>query len=402
MQLSRPAPRALLLLFTGLLCVASPVAEEPRTSEIAREPAPPQTPPGGIDVDFLFNYYDQDGDNSPVTGGIGTEELEVVSPVVLVRWAVNENWVLNADVGVDSITSASTGYIDGHVSGASTQDNRVFLTVGATRIFETQSLTVTGGFSGEYDYTSVQAGVAWSVDLNQRNTTLSAGLKYFSDTVDLIDIDGRNRGQDDRTTTDLRLGLTQVLGRSTVGIFEANYTSQSGFLSTPFHEVILSPAASFPRGEHVAERLPDSRARLAVGAGLNHAFTERIVQRLRYRYYDDDWGIAAHTIDSETHFRLPTRTEIWLYPILRYHTQGESDYYGAPGTFSGMEDYFTADGDLGEFDSTKVGIGARALLEWKPSGFWGRLRSIDFRATSYSREDGLDALTIGLGLGWSF
>jgi len=40
-------------------------------------------PEGRFDADILFSYYSQDGDHSPVTGGIGTEELEVASPVVV-------------------------------------------------------------------------------------------------------------------------------------------------------------------------------------------------------------------------------------------------------------------------------------------------------------------------------
>ena len=48
-------------------------------------------PEGVFDADFLFGYYDQDGDHSPVTGGVCSEKAEVFSPVILQAWRVTES-----------------------------------------------------------------------------------------------------------------------------------------------------------------------------------------------------------------------------------------------------------------------------------------------------------------------
>ena len=366
-------------------------------------PAPPLVAEElGIDVDFLFNYYDQDGDHSPVTGGIGTEDLQVVAPVFVVKWAVSEDWTLTADLGVDNISSASTDNIDTEISSASLKDNRGHTNVTLSRRRGNQNWRFGVGFSSEYDYNSLNAHVGWSVDFNQKNTTFAVDLSHYSDTVELYDIDGEVRGEDDRETTTVSLSLTQVLTPRTVGSVELSYTTQSGFLSTPFHEVILAPTPDFPEGQHVAERLPDSRERLAVGLSLNHAFSKRVVQRLYYRFYDDDFGITAHTVEAETHFRLPTKNEAWIFPILRFHTQTGSDYFGLPGTFTASDPFFTADRDLSEFDSEKFGVGFRLAFGKKRKGFFGRLRSLETRVASYSRDDGLDALSFSLALGWRF
>ncbi|MCP3964497.1 MAG: DUF3570 domain-containing protein [bacterium] len=360
-------------------------------------------PASGIDVDFLLNYYDQDGENSPVTGGIGTEDLQVVAPVFVIDWAVSDDWNLSFDLGVDGITSASTDNMDTEVSSASRQDTRAYTTVTASRRWrENQTWRFGASLSNEYDYSSLGGNVGWSIDLDQRNTTLALGLRFFSDTIDLYDIDGVNQGDDDRQTVDLSLSLTRVLGPRTVGSVEIGYTGQSGFLSTPFHEVILAPTPDFPEGEHVTERLPDSRTRMGVGLTLNHTFSKRIVQRLSYRYYDDDWGIAAHTVEAETHFRLPARNEVWIYPILRFHTQSGSDYFGLPGTFTGDEPFITADRDLSELTSEKIGLGLRVAFRHKQTGFLSKLRSFESRIASYSRDDGLDALSVSLAFGWRF
>jgi hypothetical protein len=363
----------------------------------AADGVPP--PPKGIDVDFLFSYYDQDGEHSAVTGGTGTEDQQVLSPIVLVSWAVSEDWSLRTDIGLDQITSASVDAIDLEVSSASRLDQRAFLDLTAERRFGARSaISYTLGLSNEYDYQSLSAGVGYTVDLNERNSTLAVRLRHYADTVTLYDIDGVDRGEDERQTTDLSLSMTQVLGKRTLATFEVDYTHQSGFLSTPFHEVVMP----LPGGgqETVAERLPDSRGRAALGLGLDHAFGRRVVQKLNYRLYDDDWGITAHTLAAETHFRLPFTIETWLFPILRYHTQTASDYFGPTGSFLGTEEFFTSDWDLGEVASTKFGLGVRGSA--RPGRSWGLgLKRYETRLTSFSRDDGLDGFIVSLGLGWS-
>jgi hypothetical protein len=131
---------------------------------------------------------------------------------------------------------------------------------------------------------------------------------------------------------------------------------------------------------------------------LNHAFSDGIVQKAYYRFYDDDWGVGSNTVELETHFRLPTSAEMWLFPIARLQDQTGSEYFGEPFAFNGAEDFFTADRDLGDFRSQKFGLG------WKM--IWGhdrgplRIDRLELRLTSYSRDDGLDAITTSFGFGW--
>jgi hypothetical protein len=362
-------------------------------------PAEAPAPPKSIDVDFLFSYYDQDGQHSAVTGGTGTENQQVLSPVVLVSWAVSEDWTLHVDLGVDQITAASVDAIDLEVSSASRLDQRAFADLTAKRrLGERAVVSYTLGLSNEYDYQSVSAGIGYTLDLNERNTTLVARLRHYEDTVKLYDIDGIDRGDEGRRTMDFSASVTQVLGRRTLGSLGLDYTHQTGFLSTPFHEVVLPLLGG--GDERVAERLPDRRGRAALGLGLDHAFGRRVVQKLTYRLYDDDWGITAHTIAAETHFRLPTVTETWMFPILRYHRQTASDYFGPTGSFTGSEELFTSDWDLAEVVSTKYGVGVRGSA--RPGRPWRLgLERYEARFAFFSRDDGLDGFVASLGLGWT-
>lgn len=362
--------------------------------------------PGDVDVDFLFNYYDQDGDRSPVTGGIGTEDMQVSSSVFLLRHRVGDDWQMSYQLGVDSISSASVDAIDFQVSSASQQDTRAYtLITGTRKLGETgrHALRLSGGYSGEYDYQSASLGVGWSGDFRNGNTTLSLDLRHYADTVELYDIDGIDQGDADRDTTDVTFGWTQILGPGSLLSAELFLSEGSGFLSTVFHEVILSDLGSGGEPLHFAESLPDSRSRTALGLSYHHAFSKRFVLRSHYRYYDDDWGIQAQTVSLEPNFRLPGRHSTWVFPILRWHDQSGADAWGPPGTFSAADPYYTADPDLGEFVSEKVGFGFRSSFDRTGVQGWRRLwRSVEARVASYSRDDGFEALTASFGFGWRF
>ncbi|CAM2065229.1 DUF3570 domain-containing protein [Sulfidibacter corallicola] len=348
----------------------------------------------GIEIDFLASYYDQDGDNSPVTGGRGSEELQSISPVFLVKYTTRSGWDLSGSLGADNITSASTDNIDldrngVNISSASRVDNRVFATFAGSKAFGNQTWGGNLGFSKEYDYRSLSGGFNWSLDLNGKNDTLGLALNRYQDEVELYDIDGQVEGTSDRETTDLSLSWSHVFSPKTVGIVELSISDQSGWLSSPFQEVILNT------GERVQERLPDARTRTALRFSVNHAFTPGVVLRGYARYYDDDWDITATTIELEPHFRLPGTRPRWIYPILRWHSQDGSNYFGLPETFTPGTEYYTADRDLSTFDSIKFGLGYQTPLNGS------RIKRFQARATYYDRDDGLTAFNLSFGFGFN-
>lgn len=398
MQLSRLVRLCRAAALGAVVAAAAPAA-------LAEGP-----PEGTLDADFLFGYYDQDGDRSPVTGGVGTEKLHVYSPVLQLAWRLNETLSLSADVGVDQVSSASMGYIQAELSSASipASDQRVFGTLKAKKKWKSGTWGVTVGAAKEYDYRSFSYGIDWGLELNQANTALSASVRRFDDAIELIGIDGHGyqgpgrpltTGSGDRTTTDVTVGVSQTLGRRTVGSLELFLSSQDGVLSTPYHEVVLGPFE--PGAVRVAERLPDSRLRKALSLRVNHSFSDKLVLRSGYRFYTDDWGISAHTVDLEPHFRLPSEREMWLFPILRYSTQAGADYFGAPGTFTGAESYYSSDWDLAETSTAKYGLGF--TVNTRPGQTWlGIFRRFEARAAVYDRNDGLTAFSTSFSVGWTY
>ena len=71
MQLSRLVRPLLAVALGAALAAAGPTA---------RAEGPPE---GILDADFLFGYYDQDGDRSPVTGGVGTVTSTILASHVV-------------------------------------------------------------------------------------------------------------------------------------------------------------------------------------------------------------------------------------------------------------------------------------------------------------------------------
>ncbi len=125
-----------------------------------------------------------------------------------------------------------------------------------------------------------------------------------------------------------------------------------------------------------------------------------MVPRFYVRLYDDDFGIQAQTVEAETHFRMPWARESGIFPILRFHTQDGSDYFGLPRTFTSNDAFFTADRDLGELTSEKYGLGLRMIFKRDRSGPLRFVRGFETRLTSYSRDDGLDAISASFA--WRF
>ncbi|HPK11042.1 MAG TPA: hypothetical protein PK246_11960, partial [Saprospiraceae bacterium] len=64
------------------------------------------------EVDMLMSYYTQSGEHAAVSGGIGDESLQDVTPTLVVSVPLNEDDVLTVDAGISAYTSASSSNIN--------------------------------------------------------------------------------------------------------------------------------------------------------------------------------------------------------------------------------------------------------------------------------------------------
>ena len=91
------------------------------------------------EIELTLSYYHQDGNNSAVTGGIGTEKLNVYAPNLNLSHQYKQN-KFSAEVGMDVITSASTDKIDYIVSSPSKRDVRYHVNADYQRQLKKQTL----------------------------------------------------------------------------------------------------------------------------------------------------------------------------------------------------------------------------------------------------------------------
>ena len=154
-----------------------------------------------VEIDFLTSYYDQSGSHAAVTGGIGNEDLQDFSPTIVVRYPLNQDDVLTADIGISAYTSASSsngnpfnksGASEGGNSGgspwvastgASSEDILTSINFSYAHAAEDRNKywSVNLGTSFEYDYESIGGGASYTKLWNEKNTELSFKGQVFLD-----------------------------------------------------------------------------------------------------------------------------------------------------------------------------------------------------------------------------
>lgn len=363
------------------------------------------------EVNILFSYYEQDGDNSPVTGGIGTEQLTDFSSRIIVKVPIKEQLTLNGDIGFDSYSSASTDNIDRYVSSASSSDTRIYGAFGFDKKPKgrNSSYGLKLGGSNEYDYTSLSVGGHYALSSKDGNRELNLTGQAFFDRWELIyPIELRREGQlvptEQRRSYNLGLTYSQVVSRKLQASLSLDGIYMTGLLSTPFHRVYFQE-----QEQARVELLPDTRLKLPVGLRLNYYMADFLIARFYFRYYWDSWGVQAQTASLE----LPVKINRFfsVYPFYRYHTQSAADYFLPYKEHHIDAEFYTSDYDLAALDSHTFGMGiryapvnglARVKLPLGGNKNVLLLRGFDLRYAHYRRAPGLKANVVSLGLNFTY
>ncbi|WP_431121468.1 DUF3570 domain-containing protein [Flagellimonas flava] len=354
------------------------------------------------EVELLYNHYLQNGDNSAVTGGEGTERLTVYGPSFNLKKKLGKNGI-NFQLGADIISSASTDNIDRIKSSASRLDARSYTSLHYTRYLEKSKMTLSVGLSGsiESDYFSIGKHLGVTKTSQNDMQTYSAELQIFNDDLRWGRLDDGFLSEPQfliypvelrfqewydeyrRDSFNLNLGFTQVLDqRNTIGIFSI-LSLQKGLLATPFHRIFFCDNS---RG---VEQFPDERRKLAVSLRWNRFTTGGVILKNKVGLYTDDFGILGLTLDNETAIKLSPK---WtLLPSFRYYTQKESKFFAPKGEHDPTEEFYTSDYDLSGINSITVGMGWR---HWPASRKNKGLHNFSFRYFFYSRSNGLKAHTV--------
>ena len=254
--------------------------------------------------------------------------MKITEPVLWGRARIAEVWEVQASAAVDIITGASpqlvsnvTGTPVQTITGASISDRRNTGDVKLTRRIGELALSVSRAISKEEDYRSKAFGLEAKWDLNQRNTTLAAGYGKSNDRVLSADDPLLNERRD---TREYLIGATQVISPTAVVQSTLTWTRGTGWYNDPYKLTFTF----YPSGLPVLapDRRPDHRDTLAwLTRYRAHFPAVGGTLQADYRFYRDDWGIRAHSLEVAWQQALGERWS--LRPALRYYTQEAADFY---------------------------------------------------------------------------
>lgn len=286
--------------------------------------------------------------------------LEVNGPALLVRKGVTTGSSVFYNVYEDNITSAS---IDVEIGGSQYEEARTEQTVGIDFLRGKTTMNISYTDSAENDYEAQTISFGLTQDFFGDLSTLSMG---YSQGTDLVK-QRVNTGPDSFIAEDraeinrqnFRLGLTQVLTKnSTISMNWETITDEATSLS-PLGVTLNNPYRSYSFNnsgsrDYRPEKYPSTRTSNAVGIrGSYFLDFNKSAIHYEYRYFDDDWGINASTI--ELGYVFPIRD--WIMELrYRLYSQDQADFYSDLFDSVDQFTFMARDKELSTFSSTSYGL----------------------------------------------
>lgn len=276
--------------------------------------------------------------------------MKVSEPVLWGHAQIADVWEVQASAAVDIITGASPQLVSNLsgkpvqvVTGASVRDRRTTGDAKLTRHFGNLALSGSIAESNENDYHSHAYGIEGRVDLDQKRTTLTAGYGRSNDRVG-SSIDATL--DEPRHTDEYLVGVTQILSPLAVVQSTLTVSRGTGWFNDPYKLTLtFYPDQVLP--VLMSDRRPDHRNTVAWLTRYRRHFADANgTLQADYRYFRDDWGIRAHTLEVAWQQDLGPRWSV--RPALRYYTQGAADFY-SPVVPRPQPEILSSDQRLGAF-----------------------------------------------------
>ena len=361
------------------------------------------------EANFVSSYYHQDGNNSAVTGGIGSEKLTDLSNSIDVTLSAYDkkyrkhSFILEA--GIDHYTSASSDNIDPHtISSPSHADTRIYPSLNWTRENEKKGTTLGAGvsYSTEFDYQSRGVNINFAQKTKDKNGEFSAKLQAYLDQVTLIypielrtvsnnetEDHGEHYATTPRNSFSGSLSWSQIVNQRLQLMIDGDIIYQSGYLGLPFHRVYFTDASV-----HV-EHLPSTRLKIPIGVRANYFLGDKFIIRTWYRNYHDDWGINSNAAQGEVSIKINPFFSIT--PFYRFYQQSATKYFAPYEAHTANDEFYTTNYDLSKFTSNFFGAGFRIA---PPKGVFNiqHVNALEVRFGHYKRSDGLNSNIISLSL----
>jgi hypothetical protein len=307
-------------------------------------------PPEFTELGMRYSKYEEDNTQGSKTFGGSSERYEIDAAQFHLLAPVLDDWSVAVDLQWEDMSGASPWFVgqslDGGpkviMSGASIEDTRTEVSVTTRYYYDRGNAGLNYVHSDEDDYESDAVALDGAFNSADGMTTYSAAVSTSHD--DIRPTQGSvptNTLHDDKDSSSAWVGVSRIISKNAIVRFGLTYTYRDGFLTDPYKK---------------NDRRPDEREEWVLGTGYRQYFIwpDGALQA-DYRYFDDDWGVASHTLDLAWHQNLGERTQ--LIPFLRYYSQGEADFFANVADTN--QRYFADDYRLSAFGAVSGGLRLR-------------------------------------------
>ena len=273
--------------------------------------------------EYSYQLYQEDSDRIEVESHYLRGKVDITDDT-----SVRFQWLH------DAISGASpTGALPGSSQPflAEVEDVRTGILGAISQQFGDHRVEFEISRSTEDDYDSRGYALSDSLELNQKNTTLSYGVNYLDDTVKVAGL-----GNHAKNGYDLFTGVSQILDKNTV--ISANLTLgfNEGYLNDPYKVVQRNEVVTIPDGTGgtielpvvniYRENRPDHRFRQVLQLeGTRYFEAANGALDVVLRISNDDYGIFSQTLQAE--WRQAVGDHFQVVPFFRFYHQNAADFF---------------------------------------------------------------------------
>ena len=262
------------------------------------------TPEKGVVAFKYLNYKDSQPGNDRI--GVNAITGSLMMPFA-------GTWTVSSSYTYDSVSGASPTHHD-VVSSASIKETRNAGDLSFTKYLPNGSWAFGLSYSKESDYVSNGYSVQRSLSTEDKNTTVTFGGSYTTDTV------GHNNYATNppinvevgkKEIYSGLFGVTKILSKVDIIQLNIGFSKGDGYFTDPYKSYDIRPK---------------QRNITTLMARWNHHFENTDgTSHLSYRYYTDSYEVAAHTLTAEYLHPLPNH--LTIIPSLRFSSQSAAYFY---------------------------------------------------------------------------
>ena len=357
-------------------------------------------------VTFQYLQYDESNNRTSVS-----------APSIMLNKDFGTDYTLNASFVADTVSGASPTYYDAS-SGASAYSrahgvNKNNIAYGnvdfeeerfagsallTTRFSNRDELKVGGSYSSEHDFESIEGSGEYMHWLTgAKNNALSFGLSYQSNKItvrcdDTIPCDASSGASQrkDASVFNAQLGFFQNLNTQSYIKASLFGVKEEGYLNNPYLNVIRNYNGT--TADIVGEQRPDTRTGFGASLRYANALSTNTTLQVFYRFYDDDWGILSHTIDTDFYYTL---ARDWTFKVgIRGYQQSRANFYSGKINHFTNEKYAASDERLSNFNALTY----KSDIDYQVT----KAFSLNLGANYYDQSTGLKATYFMTGFRYNF